>query len=535
MLLLSHVEKTSVTPLGIKIKNQAVESGINWTLDGMAFAVTDKSKFVRDVLPQFFPKSSKFASFARKLYRWGFRQLSATSLLRIMEGKGKKKSKDLVFGHQFFQRDQKNLMAQMKSVTAIGTRRALASIVVKQKKEMLRKLADDPTATTGFPSPVAATTGPILDDISILVKPKKGKRQTQAQTQLQRQKLEQHQLQQRQFEEEQRKRQQKEDTSKMQELERQEEEEEEQDQGHFGDQPCQHQSDILNQDPLPAAATAVAAAPRVPATLFLSPLNTQAQLQQLGQQQSPLVPTGPMGVETAQMPSATALTSIPQGTVGLDGNPWQPVLLGNSLPFSLQQQQQQYQNQQYQQQQQRLIAASAAVANMMTTNVPPLNLMLDGGAQIGAAMANSSSTQQPSGGFRRPTAVQQPSLAVPQAVLSDSNNILNGLQGHQQQEDSLTSLRFSFPQNEMADIDSEGIFQNLDRVAQTNQLGSDAVPLRQFEPQANAMQSDPKPNQQQQHRHAQQLFQQQAGQFDGANGTEGSNNGAAKNLRYSFG
>lgn len=137
MLLLSHVERTT--------RHMTDDPCIDWTLDGRAFAVHDKATFVKDLLPSFFPQS-KFTSFTRKLYRWGFRQVNLkeemhefrSSPKRIVGTKqGSRGSLPVVFSHESFQRDNKALMVQMRSVTAAGTRRALAAVAIQQHKQII--------------------------------------------------------------------------------------------------------------------------------------------------------------------------------------------------------------------------------------------------------------------------------------------------------------------------------------------------------------------------------------------------------------
>ena len=48
---------------------------ISWQPDGLSFIIRHPEKFTNDVLAIFF-KQTKFSSFTRKLYRWGFRQVN---------------------------------------------------------------------------------------------------------------------------------------------------------------------------------------------------------------------------------------------------------------------------------------------------------------------------------------------------------------------------------------------------------------------------------------------------------------------------
>jgi hypothetical protein len=121
MLLLMHVDKENATT--------GRRGGcVSWTDDGHAFTVRDRAQFVKTLLPLFF-RGAKFSSFTRKLYRWGFRQIC------IPKGQNNK-DREMFFGHEHFQRDDKSLMAHMRSVTAAGTRRAIAALSTRKKAKI---------------------------------------------------------------------------------------------------------------------------------------------------------------------------------------------------------------------------------------------------------------------------------------------------------------------------------------------------------------------------------------------------------------
>lgn len=86
---------------------------VAWLEDGKSFVIRNPEEFTRKVVPKFF-KATKFSSFTRKLYRWGFRQIN----------RGIGPDDPIIFGNEFFHRDDEKLMAQMRSVTAAGTRKA---------------------------------------------------------------------------------------------------------------------------------------------------------------------------------------------------------------------------------------------------------------------------------------------------------------------------------------------------------------------------------------------------------------------------
>jgi len=112
MLTLTHVDRY-VAASGA----DASEQSIGWVLEGHAFVIRDKDRFCAEFAPTFFGQA-KFSSFTRKLYRWGFRKVN-------MAPHNVAESADpdsYYFGNEYFQRDNKELLAQMKSVTAAKTR-----------------------------------------------------------------------------------------------------------------------------------------------------------------------------------------------------------------------------------------------------------------------------------------------------------------------------------------------------------------------------------------------------------------------------
>lgn len=114
MLLLEYAER--------RCAKQAQSRGqacIAWTNDGKAFVIADQDELVNSFLPSIFPRT-KYSSFTRKLYRWGFRQLGLTANKRES---GRKK----IFGHDLFQRENKQLIVHMQSTTAEGARRGSSS------------------------------------------------------------------------------------------------------------------------------------------------------------------------------------------------------------------------------------------------------------------------------------------------------------------------------------------------------------------------------------------------------------------------
>ncbi|KAL3930366.1 MAG: hypothetical protein SGBAC_011797 [Bacillariaceae sp.] len=124
---------------------------IAWARDGHVFVIKDRKELVDSLLPLFF-REGKFSSFTRKLYRWGFRQIC------IPKG-GNKTDRELLFGHEYFQRDNKPLLSEMRSVTAAGTRRAIAALTNKKKARKNKdKDASKKAAPALVPPPVVSVS-----------------------------------------------------------------------------------------------------------------------------------------------------------------------------------------------------------------------------------------------------------------------------------------------------------------------------------------------------------------------------------------
>jgi len=85
---------------------------VTWLADGKSFIIKDMDEFTRSVVPKFF-KPTKFSSFTRKLYRWGFRQIN----------RGIGHDDPVIFGNEHFQKGNPELMTKMKSTTAAATRK----------------------------------------------------------------------------------------------------------------------------------------------------------------------------------------------------------------------------------------------------------------------------------------------------------------------------------------------------------------------------------------------------------------------------
>lgn len=81
------------------LSNKEFEPIITWMPSGKSFSIVDSKAFVADVLPEQF-KSAKYASFTRKLHRWGF--------MRHYRGE-----EAGAFYHNLFRKDRLDLVEQM--------------------------------------------------------------------------------------------------------------------------------------------------------------------------------------------------------------------------------------------------------------------------------------------------------------------------------------------------------------------------------------------------------------------------------------
>lgn len=76
---------------------------VSWLPSGKSFAIMDKEKFIREVLPRFF-KETKFESFHRRLKRWGFRTAYKTSTYG---------TRQVVYTHDLFIKNRPELRKMM--------------------------------------------------------------------------------------------------------------------------------------------------------------------------------------------------------------------------------------------------------------------------------------------------------------------------------------------------------------------------------------------------------------------------------------
>lgn len=123
---------------------------VSWVADGKSFVIHDPDTFTRKVVPKYF-KPTKFSSFTRKLYRWGFRQVN----------RGIGPDDPVIFGNEFFQRDQEELMTKMRSTTAARSKNfkagmepmAFGDMDPEQNRMLLDRLYQEKTMGNQYMGP----------------------------------------------------------------------------------------------------------------------------------------------------------------------------------------------------------------------------------------------------------------------------------------------------------------------------------------------------------------------------------------------
>lgn len=107
-----------------------------WSDDGLSFYIIDQTRFVESVIPQYF-KHSNFASFVRQLNFYGFRKIWSDTLIDLQQQNGFEKI--LEFKHQYFQRDNPDLMSNIRKTISGADISKLSS---EQNSEILALKAD---------------------------------------------------------------------------------------------------------------------------------------------------------------------------------------------------------------------------------------------------------------------------------------------------------------------------------------------------------------------------------------------------------
>ena len=156
MLLLIHIERVMA-----KCGKSDNYWPISWTLEGRAILINPEKReeLVKEWLPLFFRKG-KFESFTRKLYRWGFSQVTGT----WRPSKESDKVRTHVFASPCFQKEKRGLIAYMKIITARNSGRINQPIL----KEAPESDADQDQHKIPQPSGVVShLTLPVMTGIPI--------------------------------------------------------------------------------------------------------------------------------------------------------------------------------------------------------------------------------------------------------------------------------------------------------------------------------------------------------------------------------
>ena len=116
---------------------------IEWTKNGQSFVIHDKDRFTSEILPLHFNKCGKFASFARRLHRWGFSSNAAEFPSR---------GASCTFSHPKFCRDVPDLCLQMTAGGGTGAAVASASVPIAGK-DVGRSTNNSPVVYDNLPLP----------------------------------------------------------------------------------------------------------------------------------------------------------------------------------------------------------------------------------------------------------------------------------------------------------------------------------------------------------------------------------------------
>ncbi|KAI3653332.1 hypothetical protein MP228_001279 [Amoeboaphelidium protococcarum] len=121
---LSLKSQPNVPAFLIKLYNMVNDKGcddmIQWSPDGMSFIVLNQEDFSQYVLPKFF-KHNNFSSFVRQLNMYGFHKV-----VDVLQGvkQDQSSTERQEFKQDFFQRDNPQLMEQMKRKAAVKSAQA---------------------------------------------------------------------------------------------------------------------------------------------------------------------------------------------------------------------------------------------------------------------------------------------------------------------------------------------------------------------------------------------------------------------------
>lgn len=97
----SKHKSTFAEKLMLVLSSKECANAIRWMPSGVAFCVVDATELVKSVLPKYF-KEAKYASFTRKLNRWGFKHLSLPG-----------EQDASIYSHEKFRRDEPQMCKLM--------------------------------------------------------------------------------------------------------------------------------------------------------------------------------------------------------------------------------------------------------------------------------------------------------------------------------------------------------------------------------------------------------------------------------------
>jgi HSF-type DNA-binding len=141
MLLMLHIDKLreSVGQSGSRGSQPISLSPIDWCTRNLGkdsdhvIVIQDIEEFVRNVLPEFGFETISTRSFVRKMYRWGFRQVSG-----VYSGLYKKNSKQphtpYMYESKYFRKNELALLDQMQSTTAEKGSKAEKALLSKAER-----------------------------------------------------------------------------------------------------------------------------------------------------------------------------------------------------------------------------------------------------------------------------------------------------------------------------------------------------------------------------------------------------------------
>ncbi|GKY91099.1 hypothetical protein MPSEU_000082700 [Mayamaea pseudoterrestris] len=135
------------------MRHDANENIVAWLPDGKSFVIVDPKLFVKIVLGPVF-KHTKYASFVRKLHRWGFQ--------RMTSGSGTE-----CFYHPLFQRNRKDLASRL---TCTPRENITGKILAAKNQQRHADGRDDDLSSEGLPDFLSINPPPSLAGVDKFAK-----------------------------------------------------------------------------------------------------------------------------------------------------------------------------------------------------------------------------------------------------------------------------------------------------------------------------------------------------------------------------